>query len=95
MGSLVAGQGAPEKPAVWICCLAGGVDATPFLPVAAGPVRSRLRDLRYGDQLPDSPPPFGFDFNDGLPVLLMQGGLSFAWWFGPPVPWPAMKEALT
>ena len=36
----------------------------------------------------------GFDDSDGLPLLLMQGGLAFAWWFGPPVPWQAMRAAL-
>ncbi len=80
---------------LWICCLAGGVDASGWLPAAAGEAPAVLLDLRYGDQLPANPAPLGFRFSDGLPVLLMQGGLSFAWWFGPPVPWSAMSGALT
>jgi hypothetical protein len=54
-----------------------------------------LLDLRYGDVLPPDDPPLGCGFADGKPVLLMQGGLSFAWWFGPPVPWSAMRDALS
>jgi shikimate dehydrogenase len=87
-------EGIPDTPMVWISCLAAGVDTRPFLPVAAGPAPALLLDLRYGDQLPADDPPLGFRFCDGLPVLLMQGGLAFTWWFGPPVPWPVMRDAL-
>ena len=93
-GLTADGALADERPTVWVCCLAGGVVATPFLPPAAADVPTLLLDIRYGDQLPDSSRPLGFGFSDGLPVLLMQGGLSFAWWFGPPVPWPVMRDAL-
>lgn len=86
--------GVPDGPSVWVCCLAGGVPATPFLPDAAGSAPALLLDLRYGNQLPADPAPLGFQFVDGLPVLMMQGGLSFAWWFGPPVPWTAFRAAL-
>lgn len=79
---------------VWVCCLAGGVPCLPFLPDAAGAAGDLLLDLRYGDQLPPGEAPLGFGFIDGKPVLLMQGGLSFGWWFGTPVPWAAMREAL-
>lgn len=85
----------PEDPCVWICCLAGGVAARPYLPAAAGDAPALLVDVRYGSQRPAGLPPLGFAFTDGLPLLLMQGGLSFAWWFGPPVPWAAMHAALT
>ena len=44
--------------------------------------------------MPPEEAPLGFQVLDGLPVLLLQGGLSFAWWFGPPVPWERMKEVL-
>jgi len=92
---LVAGvEPVPEAATIWICCLAAEVEATPFLPVASGKERSLLLDLRYGNQLPAAEPPLGFIHLDGLPVLLMQGGLSFAWWFGPPVPWATMRAAL-
>lgn len=84
----------PYAPTVWVCCLAAGVDAAPFLPVAAGEDPALLLDLRYGEQIPAVHPPLGFQYSDGLPVLLMQGGLAFAWWFGPPVPWPVMRDAL-
>lgn len=84
----------PQQAEVWICCLAGGVNAQPFLPVAVGKEPAFLLDLRYGDQLPDVDPPLGFQFSNGLPVLLMQGGLSFVWWQGPPVPWSTMRNAL-
>lgn len=84
----------PVAPTLWICCLAGGISCTPFLPVAAGAARAVLLDLRYGDQRPEDTLPLGFEFRDGLPVLLVQGGLSFAWWCGPPVPWPAMRDAI-
>jgi shikimate dehydrogenase len=92
---LEADPAAPDTPTVWVCCLAAGVAAAPYLPVAAGPDPALLLDLRYGDQIPPGEPPLGFDHLDGLPVLLMQGGLAFAWWFGPPVPWPVMRDALT
>lgn len=91
---LVEGPATPEESTVWICCLAGGVDPSPWLPPAVGEEGGFLLDLRYGGQLPTLRPPMGAGFSDGLPVLLMQGGLSFAWWFGPPVPWPAMRDAL-
>jgi len=92
---LAAGnEEAPADRTVWICCLGGGVDPNPFLPVAAGDAPALLLDLRYGVQLPSAEPPLGFTRLDGLPVLLMQGGLSFAWWFGPPVPWARMQQAL-
>ncbi len=84
----------PEAPCAWICCLAGGVPCRPYLPAAAGAGAALLVDLRYGAQRPVETPPLGFAFCDGLPLLLMQGGLSFAWWFGPPVPWAAMHAAL-
>jgi shikimate dehydrogenase len=84
----------PPESTLWICCLAGGVSCTPYLPVAAGTSRAVLLDLRYGNQRPAEEPPLGFEFHDGLPVLLMQGGLSFAWWCGPPVPWSVMRDAL-
>lgn len=84
----------PDKPSVWICCLAADVEVMPYLPVVAGRDSALMLDLRYGGQLPGGEPPLGFTYVDGLPVLLMQGGLSFAWWFGPPVPWPVMREAL-
>ncbi|MBM4131458.1 hypothetical protein FJ250_10620, partial [bacterium] len=84
----------PAGPAAWICCLAGGVACRPFLPAAAGSGSALLIDVRYGAQRPAEAAPLGFAFCDGLPLLLMQGGLSFAWWFGPPVPWAAMHDAL-
>ncbi len=80
---------------LWICCLAGGVPVRNYLPTAAGERQALLLDLRYADQRPGEDPPLGFEFLDGLPVLLIQGGLSFAWWCGPPVPWPVMRDALT
>ncbi len=84
----------PAEPTVWVCCLGGGVACAPFLPVAAGADPAVLLDLRYGDQRPAEDLPLGFTCHDGLPVLMMQGGLSFNWWFGPPVPWTAMRAAL-
>ena len=87
-------QEVPTEGTVWICCLAGGVDVLPFLPIAAGESPAVLLDLRYGEQRPAGESPLGFVSLDGLPVLLVQGGLSFAWWFGPPVPWVRMQEAL-
>lgn len=84
----------PAEPCAWISCLAGGVPCGPYLPAAAGEWPALLVDVRYGSQRPGERPPLGFAFSDGLPMLLMQGGLSFAWWFGPPVPWSAMHAAL-
>jgi shikimate dehydrogenase len=84
----------PDGPTVWICCLAAGVASSTYLPAASGPEPTLLLDLRYGDQLPPGKPPLGFSFLNGLPVLLLQGGLAFAWWFGPPVPWSVMRDAL-
>ncbi len=85
----------PAQSSVWVACLPGGLDIVPFLPDAAGAVDALLLDLRYGAQLPDYEPPFGFQRVDGEPVLLLQGGFSFAWWFGFPVPWEAMRSALS
>lgn len=85
---------ASDESCVYVCCLAGGVEVADYLPDAAGAKPSLLLDLRYGDQRPGEEPPLGFGFSDGLPVLLMQGGLSFAWWHGAPVAWQAMRTAL-
>ncbi len=88
-------QAAPSEPTVWVVCLAGCVETLPYLPDTVGDAPCYLLDLRYGDQLPaTSLAPLGCDASDGKPVLLMQGGLSFAWWFGPPLPWRAMMNAL-
>jgi shikimate 5-dehydrogenase len=81
---------------VTVVALAGGVDPNPFLPppyprTEHAPV---ILDLRYGSQLPEFTPPTGATLIDGKPILLMQGGLAFAWWFGAPVPWQAMRRAL-
>ncbi len=84
----------PTCKKVWVCCLAGEVNVGSFLPDAAGDEPALLLDLRYGNQRPAEEIPPRFKFSDGLPVLMMQGGLSFAWWFGPPVPWQAMRAAL-
>jgi shikimate dehydrogenase len=92
-------QGAPATaPAasanLWIVCLAGRVEVSPFVPDVRDGTPSLLLDLRYREQLPSPQLPSDCQFVDGEPVLLMQGGLSFAWWFGPPVPWEAMRQAL-
>ena len=79
---------------VWVCCLAGGVPVAQFLPSSADGNTVLFLDLRYGDQRPQEDLPPDIRFTDGLPVLMMQGGLSFAWWFGPPVPWQAMRDSL-
>jgi len=90
-----SGADPPDEPAVWIACLPGEVDLAPLLPDSAGSQECLLVDLRYSGQLPSYPVPLGFQHVTGEPVLLLQGGLSFAWWFGPPVPWDAMRNALT
>lgn len=83
-----------STPQVWVGCVAGGVPVADYLPRDTGKKKSMFLDLRYGRQLPTEVLPAGMFFSDGLPVLLMQGGLSFAWWFGPPIPWQAMRAAL-
>ncbi|MFH2053705.1 MAG: hypothetical protein ABIK96_14695 [bacterium] len=88
----------PEPPtgdSVWISCLPGEVDVLPMLPVASSGKKCLLVDLRYGAQMPAYEPPLGFERVDGLPLLLMQGGVAFAWWFGPPVPWAVMQQVLS
>lgn len=85
---------APEQSSVWIACLAGEADLSSYLPVAAGTAQAFLLDLRYGKQAEDFEAPLGFGYADGLPVLLMQGVLSFAWWFGAPIPLTRMRAAL-
>lgn len=85
---------APTTESAWIACLAGDADLAGFLPVAAGRHSAFLLDLRYGEQVADFEPPLGFGYADGLPVLLMQGVLSFAWWFGAPIPLTRMRAAL-
>ncbi len=94
-------KGLPSEPPtaagqdrVWVGCLAGGVPCRRFFPLEMGKFSNFFLDLRYGEQLPAEDLPLGLRFSDGLPVLLMQGGLSFAWWFGPPVPWQAMRRGL-
>jgi shikimate dehydrogenase len=79
---------------VWICCLSPAADITPYLPAIVDSEPCLLLDLRYGSALSEYSLPQGCHGVDGKPVLLMQGGLSFAWWFGLPVPWQAMRDAL-
>jgi shikimate dehydrogenase len=83
----------PGEAAVWMVALAGGVPTAPLLPDRARAAPSLVLDLRYGAALPSeskSPVPF----LDGRAVLVAQGGLAFAWWFGEPVPWDAMRVAI-
>lgn len=84
----------PAFSKVWVCCLAGGVPVAQYLPQSTGGNSVLFLDLRYGNQRPEEELPADIRFSDGLPVLMMQGGLSFAWWFGPPVPWQAMRDSL-
>ncbi len=84
----------PTTSSVWISCLAGQADLKRYLPDAAGDEPVFLLDLRYGQQAEGFQAPIGFGSADGLPVLLMQGILSFAWWFGAPVPLAQMRAAL-
>jgi len=92
----LTGSDASAPAAVTVVALAGGVDPTPYLPPvdASDDAGSIVLDLRYGDQRPDYEVPPSTTLVDGLPILLMQGGLAFAWWFGTPVPWQAMRRAL-
>ncbi len=83
----------PGERAVWVVCLAAGVPAAPCLPAGPRAPASLVLDLRYGDALPDEPRP-DLPWRDGRDLLLAQGALSFAWWFGPPVPLAAMRAAL-
>lgn len=83
----------PGETAVWLVSLPGGVPAAAWLPGRARAVPSLVLDLRYGAALPGEPPS-PVPFLDGRSVLLAQGGLAFAWWFGEPVPWDAMRDAL-
>lgn len=79
---------------LWVSCLPQGVDLAPYLPETAAESACLLLDLRYGQQLPLQRLPLGLPVVTGETVLLLQGGLSFAWWFGPPVPWQEMRQAL-
>ncbi len=87
-------DGATAGSCLWINALARDVPASPWLPDVVSAARALLLDLRYGPGLPRENFPLGLDVVDGLPLLVMQGGLSFAWWFGPPVPWQGMRAAL-
>ncbi len=78
---------------IWVVCLAAGVEAAPYLPRAATGSRSLVLDLRYGPALPAADRP-ALPWRDGRDVLLEQGALAFAWWFGEPVPREAMRAAL-
>ena len=92
---LIPLQAEVEAGAVlWINALAREIPVSPFLPVAIRAERALLVDLRYGAGVPQENYPLGLDVIDGLPLLVMQGGLSFAWWFGPPVPWQEMRQSL-
>ena len=84
----------PHEPSAWICCLAGGVPAAGSCRRQAARRRPCWSMCATATSGPPRSRPLGFSACDGLPLLLMQGGLSFAWWFGPPVPWPAMRAAL-
>ncbi len=79
---------------LWVNALAREVPVSPQLPVAIRAERALLVDLRYGTGVPRENFPLGLDVVDGRPLLVMQGGLSFAWWFGPPVPWREMRQSL-
>ena len=89
------GRCAAGCPTVWVCCLAGGVRCR-ALPAGRRGRRSgpACWICATATSCPRTIRPWASSIRDGLPVLLMQGGLAFAWWFGPPVPWPAMRDAL-
>ena len=81
----------PDAP-LWVVAAGPGADPMQRL-VGSTSGPDLLLDLRYGELLPDYPRRSGLRIVDGRETLVGQGGLSFAWWFGEPVPWPAMREA--
>ena len=87
-------QQAEPRPTVWIACLPGDMDVLPFLPVTKGQGNGMLLDLRFSPTQEGLGTPAGIRWVGLEPVLLMQCGLSFAWWFGLPVPWQVMRKAL-
>lgn len=94
-GAAAAGRRAAAVRTLCLDLLPGRWRAVPAVPAAGGRVRAGAAGRRPLRQpTPGRRAPLGFAFSDGLPLLLMQGGLSFAWWFGPPVPWAAMHASL-
>jgi shikimate 5-dehydrogenase len=96
-GGAPAGRRPPgaTAPHAWVICLPAEAGAAVPADATAVQARGLLLDLRYGPGQPTWPRlSDGVSVADGLPVLLSQGGHAFAWWFGPPVPWDAMRAAL-
>ncbi len=79
---------------LWINALARNVAFSPFIASAVRVKTDLVIDLRYGEGVPGEHLPVGVRQIGGLPLLVMQGGLSFAWWFKPPVPWDALRKGL-
>jgi len=69
------------------------MDVLPFLPVPPGTENQIVLDLRTPQSQEDVAVPGGIRWIGLGPVLLLQCGLAFAWWFGLPVPWHVMRKA--
>jgi len=51
-------------------------------------------DVNYRAERSPVPASIGTHRSDGLPLLLHQGAIAFAWWLGVDAPLPAMRAAL-
>jgi shikimate dehydrogenase len=62
--------------------------------IAAIDPRADILDVNYGTDRSPVPAEIGSRRSDGIPMLLHQGALSFAWWTGKAAPLDAMRAAL-
>ncbi|MFH1842852.1 MAG: hypothetical protein ABIF77_06560 [bacterium] len=89
-------DGDKRTPRLCVVCLPPGEEITPYLSGDDAAAPGLILDPRCGAQAAAYPnlPPTTVTVG-GEPVLVLQCGFSFVWWFGPPVPWDDIRRAVS
>jgi shikimate dehydrogenase len=82
-----------QRPALVASALAPDATVPDFI-VRATDDETMIFDFNYGREASPVASMRGRRRSDGVPLLLHQGALSFAWWTGRPAPVAAMRAAL-
>jgi shikimate dehydrogenase len=82
-----------RPPALIVSALAAEASLPGYV-VAAADDATMIFDCNYGRRHSPIAAMRGNRRSDGLPLLLHQGALAFAWWTGKPAPLEAMRDAL-
>jgi len=93
-GDVIAGE--ELSPRLCVVSIPVGADLAPYLSGSESTAPELIVDPRCGSQLQDHPSLSPeTTVIGGEPLLVLQCGFSFVWWFGPPVPWDDMRRAIS